>query len=275
MKTVLDFIIRHIYVLIFILLQGIALALIVNYNPFQRAVFLASSNAVSSHLFYISNNISEYFALSDKNESLAGENTLLKNQIEWLKEKLEESNVPLPPDSLQCNPQIYRYISAKVINKTTGNMQNYLTLNKGTLDGVEPQMGVVGADGLVGQVSSVSDHFSVVIPILNNKTKVSSMLKRGNYVGSLVWDGKDARFALLEGIPRHVELQVGDTLVSSGYSSIFPEGILIGTIDNFQESAGNNYFVRIKLSTNFYTLSYVDIIRYRLKNERDSLENNN
>jgi rod shape-determining protein MreC len=273
MKNVIDFFIRHVYILVFILLQGVALTLMVNFNPFQRGVFFASSNATASHLFYLSSNISDYFALRDKNESLAGENTLLKNQIEYLKEELERSTVPQLPDSAERNPQIYTYSNAKVINKTTGNLQNYLTLNKGALDGIEPQMGVVGADGLVGQISSVSDHFSVVIPIINPKIKTSGLLKRGNYVGSLVWDGKDARFALLEGIPRHVELAVGDTLISSGYSSIFPEGILIGTVYNFQqEDAGNNYLINIKLSTNFHNLSHVDVIRYRLQAERDSLE---
>jgi len=275
MKNVINFLIRNVYVLIFLLLQGIALALVVSYNPFQRGAFMASSNVVSSKLFSVSNNVNEYFALRQKNESLAGENTLLKNQIELLQEKLELINVLLSDNDL-IESSDYAYIGAKVINKTTSNMRNYLTLNRGARDGIESQMGVVSANGLVGHISSVSERFSVVIPIINTKIKVSAMLRPGNYAGSLAWDGKDPRFALLEGIPRHVEVSVGDTLVSSGFSSIFPEGIFIGTVHEFKkENAGNNYYIKVKLSTDFYTLSHVDVIRYRHRAERDSLEAGN
>jgi rod shape-determining protein MreC len=273
MKNVINFLIRNVYVLIFILLQGISLTLVLSYNPFQRGAFMASSNAIASNLFYVTNSISEYFALKSKNESLANENTLLKNQIQSLQTQLAENEIS-PVDSLTIGANMFSFISAKVINKTTNNLQNYLTLNKGALDGIEPQMGIISADGLVGQVSSVSDHFSVVIPIINNKTKVSALLTRSNYAGSLSWDGKDPRYALLEGIPHHVEMAKGDTLVTSGYSSIYPQGIIIGTVREFKkENASNNYYIQVRLSTVFYTLSYVDAVHYQYKVERDSLEN--
>ncbi len=273
MKVVITFLIRNVYVLIFILLQGIALSLVVNYNPFQRGAFMASSNAAASNLFFVTNGISDYFALKSKNESLANENTLLKNQVALLTEKLSQDEV-FSFDDLTIGTNTYSYISAKVINKTTGQIQNYLTLNRGAKDGIEPQMGVISANGLVGQVSSVSDHFAVVIPIINNKTKVSALLTHGKYAGSLSWNGKDPRYALLEGIPHHVKVAKGDTLVTSGYSSIYPQGIVIGTVREFEkENASNNYYIQVWLSTDFYTLSHVDVVRYKYKAERDSLEN--
>jgi rod shape-determining protein MreC len=172
----------------------------------------------------------------------------------------------------QMSGKDYTFITAKVINASSNKKQNYLTLDKGAKDNVRIKMGVINESGVVGIVSSVSDHFAVVLPILNPSSRISAKIKEKEKIGSLVWDGKDPRIALLEEVPRHIPLVRGDTVVTSGYSSIFPEGIGIGTVLDFKRENDNFYFIKVELFTNFNQLSYVDVIDYRYAEEQEELE---
>ncbi|MDR0799743.1 MAG: rod shape-determining protein MreC, partial [Dysgonamonadaceae bacterium] len=173
-------------------------------------------------------------------------------------------------DSLRA--VIYRFMPAHVVYNSIANAENYITLDKGADDGIREDMGVMSPNGIVGVVMSVSPHFSLVIPVLNPKFRLSCKTKNSNYFGSLVWDGGDPRYTYLQELPRHVEFDLSDTIVTSGYSTIFPEGLLVGTIVDSQKQKNDNYnSVKIKLFTNFTTLTDVLIITNRLQGEQRNL----
>ena len=168
---------------------------------------------------------------------------------------------------------IFEFVPARVVNNSVNRQSNYLTLDKGRLSGIFPDMAVVAPDGIVGVGRNVSAHYAIVIPVLNSKLQVSVVLKNSEYFGSLIWDGKNYREAIVNEIPIHVELEAGDTLLTSGYSAIFPQGEMVGTIKNFKASpGGGSRSIRISLSTDFKKLSRVYVIHNRGKEERDEIE---
>lgn len=228
MRKLIAFLIKFSVVILFILLELLSFGLIVNNNGYQKSVFFSSSNTVLASLYEISNSVVEFFYLRQANNGLAYENTRLNNEIIELKNQLN-SLKPLMGDS--TNPVYVQpeneisYIYAKVIHNSTNKMLNYITLNKGSRDGIRVDMGVVNEEGVVGIVSKVTEKFSVVIPVLNPKLQINSKFKKNNYSGPIVWEGKDYRFAKLNDIARHVKFSLGDSLITSGYTYSFPEGI--------------------------------------------------
>lgn len=250
--------------------------MIVKNQEYQKSVFLSSSNSAVSGMYEWSNSVVEFFKLRAANDNLSEENTALKNQIINLQNKLAILT-PQTKDSIHFRipPEMeYQFISAKVINCSTNKLQNYITLNKGARDGIRPDMGVISDEGVVGIVKTVSDKFSVVIPILNPKIEINCKFKRNNYIGPLDWSGEDYRYANLKDIARHVELSLGDTLVTSGYvKSTFPEGIPVGNIEDFKIKESDAYYtIKVKLAVNFRTLSHVKIISYLNYKEQNDLE---
>lgn len=249
----------------------------INNRDYPRSIFLSSSNSVVSEMYVWSNSVVEFFKLSTANDNLSNENTDLKNQLIDLQNKLYtlEKN---DNDSLRFEipPEMeYRFISAKVINSSTNKLLNYITINKGINDGVRIDMGVISDEGVVGIVKNVSKRFAVVIPVLNPKIEISCRFKRNNYSGSLLWSGEDYRYSNLTDIARHVELSLGDTLITSGLTSTFPEGIPVGIIDDFQIKESDAYYkINVKLAVNFRTLSHVKIINYLNYKEQRNLELN-
>lgn len=249
--------------------------MIVREHKYQSSIFLSSSNTVVSGMYEWSNSVVEFFKLKAANENLSEENTALKNELVKLHAELSTVK-PEKEDSVRFRipPEMeYRFISAKVINCSTNKLQNYITLNKGSRDGIKPDMGVVGDEGVVGIVKVVNDKFSVVIPILNPKIEINCKFKRNNYSGPLEWDGSDYRYASLKDIARHVELSLGDTLVTSGFTSTFPAGVPVGYIEDFKIKQSDAYFkIKVKLAVNFRTLSHVKVIDYLNYNEQRELE---
>ncbi len=249
--------------------------MIVNNRNYQSSAFLSSSNALVSNMYELSNSVVEFFKLRVANDNLSEENTKLKNQIIKLHNELTTLS-PQKKDSVHflIPPEMeYEFISAKVINCTTNKLQNYITLNKGEIDGIKPDMGVVSDEGVVGIVKTVSKRFSVVIPILNPKIEISCKFKKNNYTGGLLWDGLDYRYASLTDIARHVEFALGDTLITSGLTSTFPEGIPVGNIEDFKIKESDAYYrIKVKLAVNFRTLSHVKIINYLNYKEQRDLE---
>ena len=227
-------------------------------------------------MYEMSSKVVEFFKLSDANKNLSEENTLLLNKVTELENKLYTiadtagsanwKSVRIPPE------RQYDYISAKVIRITTHQVQNYITLNKGSLDSIKPDMGVIGDQGVVGIVETVSPHFSKVIPILHPKSTIVTKFKKSNYYGPLVWDGVDSRYAILKDIARHVKFSLGDSLITSGFKS-FPEGIMVGTINNFDIKESDAYYnVQVKLAVDFRTLTHVKVINYKNYQEQKDLE---
>ena len=275
MKNLINFLIQYSVVFLFLFLEVISVTLIVKNQDYQKSVFLSSSNSVASTMFEWSNSVVEFFKLRAANDNLSEENTALKNQLVKLQNQLVSLKKETP-DSVHFRipPEMeYQFIAAKVIKCTTNKTLNYITINKGALDGIKPDMGVVSDEGVVGIVKTVSPKFSVVIPILNPKIEISCKFKRSNYSGGLLWNGEDSRYANLNDIARHVELALGDTLITSGLTSTFPEGIPVGNIEDFKIKESDAYYkIKVKLAVDFRTLSHVKVINYLNYQEQKDLE---
>lgn len=247
----------------------------INNDKYPKSVFFSSSNGVVARFYYLSSYVSEFFNLRPENKSLSEENAELKNKIAALENKLAIVNFENFDTSYYIHPEKeYKYIPAKIINNTTSQARNFITLNKGEIDGIRPDMGVVGAEGVVGIVKTVSSRFSTVISILNPIAQINSKIARNNYQGPLIWNGEDYRYATLTDIPRHVELYIGDSIVTSGLTTTFPENIPIGIIENFTINDGDAFYnIKVKLAVDFRTISNVNVFDYINHNEQAMLEN--
>jgi rod shape-determining protein MreC len=254
----------------FLVLELICAWLIIENNQYQGARFFNSSNSVVASLNNFSQGVREYFLLRNINSTLAEENAELRSKLE---QYAQLQNTALPhviKDSAAITQ--FDFVSAKVINNSVNRATNYLTINKGLLDSIAPGMGVISPLGVVGKVKTVSKHFSVVTSILHKDVRVSVILKRTRDFGSAQWDGSDPDFMRLDFIPRHVKPVKGDTVITSGFSSVYPEGVMVGVIEDIKTNETLYYDLTIKLSQDFRKLSYVEVVRSHLKQELDSLE---
>jgi len=278
MRNLLNFLIRNSHWWLFLLLVVISFVLIVRDFAFPRSVYLSSANQVAGSVYRTSSSVTSYIGLREANESLMAVLSEKESRIQSLKEYIKhradsiEASAILT-DSLRLS--VYSFIQARVVNNSVVNLDNYITINKGRVDGVKPDMGVISAEGTVGVVSRVSDHFAVVLSVLNSKSRVSCKILNNNHFGPLVWEGGDPAHAWLMNQPRHVIFHVGDTIVTSGYSTIFPSGIMVGTIvDSKKENNDNFNSLKIALSTNFYTLKNVLVVDNQRQAEQLELESN-
>ncbi len=274
MRSLLRFLAKNYFFLLFLALESISMILVVRYNNYQKVQFLNSSNRVTAGIYDTFNSVYSFFHLQQINSELATDNARLRNQLQQFK----EAGLPLNGDTLKSDSLVarYQFIPARVINNSVNKQSNFITLNKGRKDGIEPDMGIIGPGGVVGIITNVSDHYSTGPTILNKRWRVSAKIKESNYFGSLGWDGYDHRGAKLNEIPFHVKMEVGDTIVTSGYSSVFPEGITIGKITGFNHESGDNFYdINVELSTNFMTLTHVEIIKDNHINEITNLQKHN
>ena len=274
MQRILLFISKYNGFFSFVVLQFIALSFYLNTNLNEnKLVFISSANNLVGNVFSFSNTIYQYWNLSTVNEKLARENALLKMRLPSSKFSSLVPTTKVVDTTLQ---QQYEFISARIVRNTVNRLHNFITINKGSKQGVKQGMGVLNQNGqgVVGIVYRVSDHFSVIISSLNIDMRLSSKIARSGYFGSLVWEGVDPRRMLLESIPKHADMIIGDTVVTSGYSSLFPEGIVLGTVDTFYQYQGENYFhTEVALNYDFNTMDFVYVVNDLLKEERKELEN--
>lgn len=270
MRNLIRFLASHHVFFLFLILEIFSFSLICRYSNFQRVEFLNSSNIVSAKVYDLYSSVMDYFALKQSNEELSEENARLRTQLQ---DRLESGNVinfHEDPDTLK--PEYY-YVPAKIIRNSVNQQYNYITLNKGSRQGVRPEMGVCTESGVVGVVSHVSENYSTVISLLNSKLRINVKLKHSGAFGSLAWEGSDFRKAVLNEIPFHINVQQGDTVITSGYSSMFPEGIPIGKVIKIDLNRGSSFYaIDVALFNDFKTLNYVNIIDYTRKQERDKLE---
>jgi len=271
MRSLLRYLLKNYAFLLFLSLEVFSFILIFNFNSYQKAQYLNSSNQVAGTVYNTFNAVERYFSLGSVNRKLAGENARLKSLISDL------PYIRVTPYSVvmkaEVTDSVYRFISARVINNSVDKQNNYITLNKGRKHGIKPDQGNVNSEGIVGVITNVSESYSLGFSVLNKRWGASAKLKKSGTFGPLSWDGKDSRFANLTGIPFHVELEVGDTVVTSSYSSVFPEAVMIGIIHSFEKPAGENYYnISVKLSVNFRALSYVDVVENLKKDEIKALE---
>lgn len=270
MKNLFLFLWRNNYSILFLLLEIICFYLVIINNNFQNTAAFNSSNRIVGSVMEGVNYLQEYVNLKSTNSSLSRENARLRT---LLPEANYESAVIKSSISDSLLDQKYTFFAAKVINNSVSRQNNYLTLDKGTLQGVKPEMGVISAEGVVGIVKNVSDHYCTVMSVLHNATRISARFKKNNYFGSLSWGGADPQLAGLNDIAKHVTFSKGDTIVTSGYSVVFPENIMIGTIEEYKIKPGENFYnIRVKLSVNFRNLDYVYIVENLLKTEQQQIE---
>ena len=266
MRSLLRFLTNNYFFLLFLLLEVISINLVLKYNNYQHIQFINASNRITGSLYNKYSFVSDYFSLKKTNREIVDENTYMKNLLQQISSEKEI-------DSLMNNTARYQYIPARVTNNTVNKQNNFITLNKGRRDGILPDMGIIGTDGIVGVITNVSDDYSTGYSVLTRKWKISAKIKKNNNLGSLEWDGKDYRMADLNEIPFHVELAVGDTIATSGYSPTYPEGVGIGKIENFNVETGDNFYhIKVRLFSNFMTLKHVYVVIDRDKEQIKELE---
>lgn len=270
MNSLLRFLEKYYFLILFILLEGFSIWLLADHNYYQKASFGNLSRGINNIIDNQVSSINRYLGLKQINIELMVENVSLRNEIAKLKNKLEV-NKSNGNDSI--GDVKFTYSTARVVNNSINKQNNYLTLNVGSNEGIQREMGVITKDGIVGIVASVSNNFSTVISLLNTNLKVSAKHRRSGSFGSLYWDGINYREVILSEIPQHVNLIQGDTIVTSGYSSIFPADIPLGTIEEFTLKDGSFYVVKVKLLSDFKRIDNVYVIKSHQAAERKLIEN--
>ncbi len=248
----------------FIFLTMVCFLLIVNYNQTQKSIFINSSNYYANKLDGKTSEWQSYLSLQEVNDSLANHNAFLMEKFINI-----ETPTPVHSDtSLQ-----YTVIPAKVIRGTFHLRNNHMTLNVGSNQGIKKDMGVLAENGILGIVRNVSERFSHVISVLNSQTRISCSIKPYTYPGNLIWKDLNPNFMHLESIPRHVNISIGDTVITNGFSTIFPPNIAVGTIASFQvEKGSSNYNIKVKLLNNIPNTKVVYIIQNNFSEEQKELE---
>ena len=269
MKDIVRLILKYQFSLFFILLEVICFSLVIRNNDYQRAIFSQQATAFFGGVVTITSEVENYFRLRSINEELAKENTALKNRMAAY---LSHADTLVSDTAKGDSCAVYTYYRAKVVNATYNRTKNYLTLNRGASDGLRKEMAVCAPEGVVGLIQDVSEHFAVVIPLINTRSIISAEIKRNNYYGPLQWDGDDYGYSYLNDIPYHVAVSAGDTIVTSNYSSIFPEGITIGTVESVERKDANFLKIKVRLAVDFRRLSHVYVIDNRTREEQQQLE---
>jgi rod shape-determining protein MreC len=271
MERLFLFIYQYRAFLTFLVLEFFCFWLIVENNRYQGANFFNSSNTVVASINNFSQSIRDYFLLTDTNRALSEKNAELERQLDNLRQIGEYSYKVIDIDTALLNR--YEFISAKVVNNQVDRTKNFITINRGESDGIQPGMAVISPLGAVGKVKKVSSHFAVVTSVLNIDYMISAVLKKSNHFGTVQWNGRNPETSKLNYIPRHVKLAVGDTVVTSGFNAVFPEGVMVGTVSEVNLSPESlTYDLTILLSQDFRKLSYVSVVKSKLKSEMDELE---
>lgn len=276
MKNLWLFLLRYNAFFWFILFFAFSFFLVVKNNNYQRSSFVTSSNVVIGSFYEKVNSWKEYLSLRNTNEQLLNENALLRQQIQ----NLTSSDTTLEYVNLadSIDESRYDFLVASVINNSVNQKSNYLTINKGSFDGIEKDMGVITSNGVVGTILNVSPHFSTIKSLLHPDTKISVTLDSSSTAfGSLVWgNNNDSRYAMVRDIPNHVKVYVGQAIFTSGYSTKFPKGIKVGHIVQTDLTSGESFKdIRVLLTTNFINLNHVYIVKDKLATEKIELEKEN
>lgn len=269
MQNLIRFIIRFSFQIIFVVLEVIALTLVFQNNPLPNARLYQLTQGVNSFFYSQVNHVTKFFHLTGENATLVTENARLRNELANRPPLASRDSM----SSLTNSNYTYDFIPARVVNNSVNRQNNYMTLKVGSAQGVRPDMGVVGPQGIVGVVKNVSPNFSTVIPVLNSRFRGSVKLTTQEYFGTLTWPGHNYREALVTEIPSHVYVYVGDTIVTSGLSTIFPAGEMVGFVTRVDRNpAGSFYELTVMLNQDFKKLTTVYVVRNFMKAEQERLE---
>lgn len=256
MQQIIYFFIRNKNFLLFALLFTISVLLTIQTHNYHNEKFVSSANNITGGIYKLKNNFTSYLTLAKENRELQDENILLRQELEKYREMAE-----IPPLDTLGLPK-FEYLSATVINNNYSMTKNQLTLDKGKRDGLKIDMGVVSSNGLVGIVSDVSNNYATVQSILNTKSRINAKMKRSSHFGTLIWNTKDPNVVQLIDIPRLAKMMKGDTIITGGRSTIFPEGVPIGTVLDYKPDKDDNYYyVNVKLFNDMTSLQYVYLIK--------------
>ena len=272
MQQLIYFFRKYKYFLFFLLLEFLALFFTINNNNFHKSKFISSANSITGGLYEKTSQISNYFNLKSQNEELILENKNLKNLIEKYTSNADSIVNVSVLDSIKYK-QDYTYTEAKIYNNNYHNLNNFILLNRGKNQGVDKEMAVVNSKGIIGITEKVSANYARVQSILNSNSKINAKLKNSFHFGTLIWNGLDYNIVQLEDIPRQANIKVGDTVITGGKSTIFPEGILIGTIQEIDSKSSNNNSINIKLFNDMSNIGNVYIVTSLNKKEINTLNN--
>lgn len=277
MYNLVKFIIKYHFVILFVFLELIASFIIFNNNKYHKVKYLNTSNFITGGVYSFQSNIGDYFKLKEINAALAEENAQLRQeitQINYIEIPTLYYDTLFVVDSLIVDTiNSLNYLPAKVINNSINKQFNALFINKGKKDGFCPDMGIVNKDGVVGVVRNVSNNYANIIPIINLEFNINAKIKDSGFFGNLSWDGRNPSYAQLSDIPNHIIPNIGDTIVTSGYSQIFDEGHIIGFIEEVKTVPGKSFIkVEVKLAVEFGNLNFVYGIQNNIKNDLDSLQ---
>ena len=274
MRKLLQFLYENNHWFLFILLEVTSFVLIFRYNNYQHSVYLSSANVVSGQLYEWRSTITTYFHLKSINEDLLDRNMALEKKVTSLESFIRNEQVDEDTEKRIANSVLseYKLFSAHVVQNSLNRAENFITINKGSNDGIREEMGVVDGNGVVGIVCKTSASYALVMSVLNSNSNISCQIRGSNYFGNLVWEYGDSQYAYLRDLPRHATFGLGDTIVTSGFSSIFPEGVLVGTIDDISDfDDGLSLLLKIKLSVDFGKLDGVRVIDNTALVERKQL----
>ncbi|SRX54496.1 rod shape-determining protein MreC [Aequorivita sp. CIP111184] len=268
MQQIIFFFIRNKNFLLFAVLFTISVGLTIQTHNYHNNKFISSSNFITGGVYTFRNNIADYLNLGKENEQLLQENLMLRKKLDQFKEVVVFEKL----DSTIL-PNKYKYFTARVINNNYSKTKNQLTIDKGKRDSIRIDLGVISSKGIVGIVSDVSENYATVQSILNTKSRINAKLKKSSHFGSLIWNTKDPNVAQLIDIPRLAQLEKGDTIITGGRSTIFPEGILIGTVKDFDlDKDDNYYYVNVNLFNDMTSLEHVYLIENNQASEILELE---
>ena len=271
MQQILNFLIKHNHWFLFILLEGISFVLLFSFNNYQSASMFTSTNEVAGNIYSMISDVDGYFTLNEENQALLEHNKELISEIEALKEELatlkDSSAIAAFPDGK------FRFNTARAVNNSLNKLQNFITIDKGENDGIGSEMGVFNDKGVVGIIYQTSGNFSLVMPLLNSKSMLSCRVKGSNSFCTLRWHGEELQYSYLIDLPRYAIFQQGDTVVTSGFSSIFPADIPVGEIERLEDSDdGMFYRARVRLFVDFASIDNVFVVGNDNKKEQDTLE---
>ena len=271
MKNLIAFIAKYNHWFVFVILEAISAVLLFQFNSYQGSVWFSTANVAAGKIYAWNSEIESFFSLTKVNEELTQRNIYLEHQVTQLSNritKLTDEESFLHSNQLQLLAS-YKLIPAKVVTNETNKRDNLITIDKGAADGIKKDMGVVSGTGVVGIVYMTSPHYSIVIPVLSSQSNISCTIEKRGYFGYLHWNGGPSSLAYVDDIPRHAKFRRGDNIVTSGYSSIFPEGIMVGKVGYvFNSADGLSYRVQVHLSTDFGRLRDVCVIADESMKER-------
>lgn len=270
MRNLLHFLAKYNNIIVFLILEGVALSLLFSGNSYHNTRLIKGlrgmTKGVEEKIFVAR----RYLSLGEINTSLAAENTKLRNRIS---RQINEEKLLFFSVSDSLYNQQYQYTHAEVIGNSVNKQKNFITLNKGKKHGIGTDMAVTNSEGVLGVIVGTSENYSVAMSLLNIDFRLSARIKTNGYFGSLTWDGRDYKHVILSEIPQHVVINEGDTVETTGYSAVFPEGILIGSVSDIRKSGSDFYNITVSLAADFKKLNYVNIVGNLKKSEQLELEN--